>query len=327
MAYIEMTNVRKVFRVHKKSPGLLGALRGALVRDTQVVEALKGISFSAREGEMIGYIGPNGAGKSTSVKVMSGVLVPDGGTCVIGGRVPWTQRRQHAADIGVVFGQRSQLWWDNPVRDSFELLRDIYGVPQTDYQRRLGRLLSTLDAEALLPVPARQLSLGQRMRCELIAALLHAPKLLFLDEPTIGLDAVSKRSLRAFLAGLNAEGGTTMLLTTHDMDDIQALCRRVLVIGHGQILYDGDMDRLRAQYAPQKTLRAQLRAPAPPLQLPFALHVEQSEEQVSVSFDPAAIAAQDVLAALSARCCLGEFTLTEPDVEEVVTRLYRVMAL
>ena len=197
----------------------------------------------------MGYIGPNGAGKSTTVKVMSGILTPDGGTCEICGRVPWRDRVKHVSDIGVVFGQRSQLWWDVPVSDSFSLLRDIYDIPEQQYQERLNELADALGVGGLLKTPARQLSLGQRMRCELTAALLHSPKILFLDEPTIGLDAVSKLALRAFLKEENRRSGVTILLTTHDMDDIEALCSRVMVIGRGRLLYDGRLDGLRARYS------------------------------------------------------------------------------
>jgi ABC-2 type transport system ATP-binding protein len=245
---IALRNIQKHFTVYERPEGRFGLLKGAFIRRARTVEALRGISMDIAAGELVGYIGPNGAGKSTSVKIMSGILVPDGGECVINGRVPWKERARHVAEIGVVFGQRSQLWWDVPVGDSFDLLRDIYAVPSDAYKKRLADLTEALDISALLKTPARQLSLGQRMRCELAAALLHSPKLLFLDEPTIGLDAVSKLALRAFLKEENRLHGTTMLLTTHDMDDIEALCPRVLVIGHGSLLYDGGMAALKARY-------------------------------------------------------------------------------
>ncbi len=233
---IVLDGVNKAFRVAKRPPGFLGAVRGAFVRQYEHVKALDDVSFTIGEGELVGYIGPNGAGKSTSVKVMSGILVPDSGQCLIDGRVPWKERTAHVARIGVVFGQRSQLWWDVPVLDSLELLRDIYSVKQDDYRRRLDDLACVLEIGPLLKTPVRQLSLGQRMRCELAAALLHGPRILFLDEPTIGLDAVSKLALRAFLKEMNAKQGVTMILTTHDMDDVEALCSRVMVIGRGSIL-------------------------------------------------------------------------------------------
>ncbi|MCL2057343.1 MAG: ATP-binding cassette domain-containing protein [Oscillospiraceae bacterium] len=245
---ISLNSIGKTFKVYERPEGKWGLLKGAFVRQTRVVRALDGVSFSIGEGELVGLIGPNGAGKSTTVKIMSGILTPDGGRCVIGGRVPWKERKRHVADIGVVFGQRSQLWWDVPVSDSFMLLRDIYDIPDEIFRARKDELVGALDIAGILKTPARQLSLGQRMRCELAAALLHSPKLLFLDEPTIGLDAVSKLALRAFLKEENKRSGVTILLTTHDMDDVEALCSRVMVIGHGKLLYDGGMDVLKARY-------------------------------------------------------------------------------
>ena len=249
MAQISLRGISKRFTVFERPTGKWGLLKGAFVRERRQVEALRDITFDVEEGELVGYIGPNGAGKSTTVKVMGGILTPDGGECRVMGRVPWRERREHVQHIGVVFGQRSQLWWDVPVADSFELLRDIYAVPQADYARRLRELTERLDVGAALRTPARQLSLGQRMRCELVAALLHSPQILFLDEPTIGLDAVSKLALRAFLREENRRRGVTMLLTTHDMDDIEALCSRVMVIGHGRLLSDGPLSALKARYA------------------------------------------------------------------------------
>jgi ABC-2 type transport system ATP-binding protein len=249
MPYISLSNISKQFKVYERPEGKWGLLKGAFIRKTRTVKALQGISFEMEQGGLVGLIGPNGAGKSTAVKIMSGILTPDGGECVINGRVPWKQRMAHVADIGVVFGQRSQLWWDVPVSDSFSLLRDIYDLKQNDYSARLAELTDALDISGILKTPARQLSLGQRMRCELAAALLHRPKLLFLDEPTIGLDAVSKLALRAFLKEENAKTGVTVLLTTHDMDDIAALCARVMVIGHGKLLFDDKFVDLKSKYS------------------------------------------------------------------------------
>ncbi|MDR3121856.1 MAG: ATP-binding cassette domain-containing protein [Clostridiales bacterium] len=246
---IRLTDIQKHFTVYERPDGKWALLRAAFSRKARRVQALDGVSFRIGEGEIVGCIGPNGAGKSTTVKVMSGILTPDAGECLILGRTPWKERIAHVSQIGVVFGQRSQLWWDVSVADSFALLKDVYAIPDGQFARRSAELIETLDIGGLLKTPARQLSLGQRMRCELAAALLHSPKILFLDEPTIGLDAVAKLTLRAFLKEENRRSGVTMLLTTHDMDDIEALCRRVIVIGRGRLLYDGAIAGLRGKYA------------------------------------------------------------------------------
>ena len=251
---IELQNICKSYKVARRSAGLGEAVKSLFRREYTRVDALSDVSFTVRDGEMVGYIGPNGAGKSSTIKIMSGVLTPDSGTCVINGRVPWKERTAHVQEIGVVFGQRSQLWWDVPVADSFELLRDIYRVDGAAYRKTLSRLTELLELGELLRTPARQLSLGQRMRCEIAAALLHEPKILFLDEPTIGLDAVSKAAVRGFIRTRNKERGTTVILTTHDMQDIEALAERILLIGRGRILLDGTLDELKRRRPAQRRL-------------------------------------------------------------------------
>ena len=245
MAYIHVDQLDKTYRISQRSKGALGAIKGFFRPNYTQVEALSQVSFDIAPGEVVGYIGPNGAGKSTTVKILSGILVPDGGTVTVDGRIPWKQRRTHVSHIGVVFGQRTQLWWDVPVADSFDLLKEIYGIDEGTYRDNVGELTELLDLEQLLRTPARQLSLGQRMRCEIAASLLHSPRILFLDEPTIGLDAVSKLAVREFILRLNRERGTTVLLTTHDMQDIEALASRVLLIGRGKILLDGTVEDIR----------------------------------------------------------------------------------
>lgn len=244
---IIVENVCKTYRVAKRKAGLREACRSLFSREYEEILALDNVSFTIRDGEMVGYMGPNGAGKSSTIKILSGILMPDSGNCCIDGLVPWKDRIKHVSHIGVVFGQRSQLWWDIPVIDSFELLRDIYNVPQTQYRRNLDELTALLQLEELLKTPTRQLSLGQRMRCELAASLLHHPGILFLDEPTIGLDAVSKLAVREFVKRMNREHGTTVILTTHDMQDISALAKRVILIGKGRILLDGTLDDIRRE--------------------------------------------------------------------------------
>lgn len=242
---IEVSHLRKTFRVARRSGGFSRAVKALFHREYEEIHALDDVSFSIKEGEMVGYIGPNGAGKSSTIKVLSGILTPDSGECLVDGRTPWKDRIDHVRQIGVVFGQRSQLWWDVPVIDSFELLREIYSIPGEVYRSNLSELTELLNLEDLLRTPTRQLSLGQRMRCEIAASLLHSPKILFLDEPTIGLDAVSKLAVRDFIQRLNREHKTTVILTTHDMQDIEALASRVLLIGKGRILLDGALEDIR----------------------------------------------------------------------------------
>jgi ABC-2 type transport system ATP-binding protein len=234
MAQINVENLSKSYHVAVRDPGVAGAFRGLFHRRSREVVALDRVSFALEAGELLGFIGPNGAGKSTTIKILSGILRPSSGRCVVGGLVPWTDRIAHVARIGVVFGQRTQLWWDLPVIESFDLLRDIYRVEQAQYAKTRDTLVDMLKLAPFLDTPLRQLSLGQRMRCEIAAALIHSPSILFLDEPTIGLDAVSKLALRDFVKTLNRERGVTVLLTTHDMHDIEALARRVIIIGNGR---------------------------------------------------------------------------------------------
>jgi ABC-2 type transport system ATP-binding protein len=245
-----LQGITKTFRVAKRKAGFGRAVKALFSREYETIHALRDVSFSVGAGEMVGYIGPNGAGKSTTIKIMCGVLTPDGGECQINGRNPWRERVAHVREIGVVFGQRSQLWWDVPIIDSFELIRDIYRTNTAVYKRNLNELTELLELSEILKTPARSLSLGQRMRCEITASLLHDPKVLFLDEPTIGLDAVSKLAVRQFIKRLNAERGTTVLLTTHDMQDIEALTERIILIGKGQILLDGSLAELK-EHAPE----------------------------------------------------------------------------
>ena len=239
---IVVKNICKTYKVARRNAGFGEAVKAFFHRDYETVTALDNISFSINDGETVGYIGPNGAGKSTTIKILSGILTPDSGECLVDGRIPWKNRIEHVAKIGVVFGQRSQLWWDVPVTDSYELLKDIYSIPSEVYRKNRDELSELLDLGDIIRTPARQLSLGQRMRCELAASLLHSPDILFLDEPTIGLDAVSKIAVREFIVRLNSERKITVILTTHDMQDIEAITKRIILIGKGKILLDGDIN-------------------------------------------------------------------------------------
>lgn len=245
---IKLNGINKTFKVARRNAGMREALKALVHKEYDSIDALKDVSFSIEAGEMVGYIGPTGAGKSSTIKIMSGILTPDSGECVINGYTPWRERKKYVRGIGVVFGQRTQLWWDVPVVDSFELLKDIYSIPKERFQENLKNLIEVMDIAEIIRTPARQLSLGQRMRCEIVASLLHDPEILFLDEPTIGLDAVSKIAVRDFIKRVNTERKTTVILTTHDTSDIEVLTNRIILIGKGRILSDGPLTALKEKY-------------------------------------------------------------------------------
>ncbi|MBE6149653.1 MAG: ATP-binding cassette domain-containing protein [Firmicutes bacterium] len=248
MSQIVVKNISKTFKVAKKQDGKMATLKNFFKREYKYIEAIKDISFSIEKGEIVGYIGPNGAGKSTTIKILSGILVPDSGTVKVGNKIPYKEREKYVKDIGVVFGQRSQLWWDIPACDTFDLLKEIYKLDDLEYQKTKEELIATLNLKDIIDIPVRQLSLGQRMRLEIAASLLHKPKILFLDEPTIGLDAVSKQIVRDFIKKINKKYGMTVILTTHDMNDIEALANRIILIGKGTLLYDGSLNTLKKKY-------------------------------------------------------------------------------
>lgn len=318
---IEFSNVNKTYRIAKRQAGMKNAVKSFFTREYETVHALKDVSFTVPDGEMVGYIGPNGAGKSTTIKIMCGVLTPDSGCCRINGRVPYKDRVAHVGEIGVVFGQRSQLWWDVPVIDSFDLLRDIYRIDDSLYRKNVRDLTELLDLSEILKTPARNLSLGQRMRCEIAASLLHDPKVLFLDEPTIGLDAVSKISVRKFIRTLNEEKGTTVVLTTHDMQDIEALTERILLIGKGRILLDGKLAELKKHISGRKTMTVEYRGAVPELKAEMTL-VQAREGQMTVSFDPANLAVSDAVTWFASRAELRDVSVSGISAEEMVAQLY-----
>jgi len=256
---IRTHDLRKTFRVARRRPGLLGGLRSLVNPILHEVVAVDGVSLEIRRGEMVACLGPNGAGKSTTIKMLTGILVPSGGQVEVLGLVPSRRRKQVAQRIGVVFGQRTQLWWDLPLRDSFDLLRYIYRIPDARFRHNLDQFAALLELDAFIDTPVRQLSLGQRMRGDLAAALLHDPEVLYLDEPTIGLDVVAKHRVRSFLLDLNQQRGVTVLLTTHDMSDVERLCSRLLIIDHGRLLYDGGLDEMRARLGHDSTLEDMMR--------------------------------------------------------------------
>lgn len=319
---IEVSHLNKSFYVAKRKSGFKNAVKALVNREVVEVKALQDISFTIEEGEMVGYIGPNGAGKSTTIKIMCGILTPDSGKCVINGRIPFKERKQHVKDIGVVFGQRSQLWWDVPVADSFELIRDIYSVEKTTYEKNLKELVDLLDLGELLKTPTRSLSLGQKMRCELAASLLHDPKILFLDEPTIGLDAVSKLAVRQFIKELNEKKGTTVILTTHDMQDIEALTKRILLIGKGQILLDGQLQEFKQRFAHEKTMTVEYSGLLPLLPSNVKV-ISQQPGRCVLQFDSENFSVSELIHHLSQQVEISDLSVSGVSAEEMVAKLYR----
>lgn len=325
---IDVRDICKTFRVARRDAGMKNTLKSFLHREYTEIHALDHLTFSIEAGECVGYIGPNGAGKSSTVKVLSGILTPDSGTCTVAGRIPWKDRRAHVADIGVVFGQRSQLWWDVPVIDTFSLLRDIFSVPEDVYRRNLDELCERLDLSDILRTPTRQLSLGQRMRCEIAASLLHDPKILFLDEPTIGLDAVSKLAVRDFIKTRCRDHGTTVILTTHDMQDIEALTERILLIGHGRILRDGTLTALKEEFITARRMTVLGRGFDTPdfsSSLPHGMHLcEASADRAVFSVEVGNCSVSAAVAHLSAHAEIRDLTVENPSLDQIVTQLYEV---
>ena len=323
---IELRHIRKEFRVAKRGSGFGQAVKALFHKEYETIHALQDVSFTIGDGEMVGYIGPNGAGKSSTIKIMSGILTPDGGTCRINGRVPWKERTAHVREIGVVFGQRSQLWWDVPAADSFDLIRDIYRIGDDAYRRTLARLTELLDLGELLKTPVRQLSLGQRMRCEIAASLLHSPKILFLDEPTIGLDAVSKIAVRDFIRAINRENGTTVILTTHDMHDIEALTERILLIGRGRILLDGSLSDLKACHSACRTIRVAYEGSRLPAFEQMKI-LKDRDGHAEIALDTAVLSVPEAISLLSSQVEIRDLSVSGESVEELVVSLYQEFAI
>jgi ABC-2 type transport system ATP-binding protein len=322
MPIIQTRALRKTFRSVRRGEGLGGAF-GALFSRTYVEKtAVENINITIQEGEVVGYIGPNGAGKSTTIKMLTGILVPTSGTIEVAGIVPHEKRRQNARNIGVVFGQRSQLYWDLPLRESFELLRAIYRVPRARFKENLAHFVDILDLGPFLATPVRQLSLGERMRGDFAAALLHDPRIVYLDEPTIGLDVVAKEAIRAFIADINQRLGTTVILTTHDLADVERLCRRLILIDHGSLIYDGSVEGLRDEYGTHRTLIVHLTEPQPDFHV-SGVDIEHSEPlTVRLRFDRRTITAEALIRRVTERYAITDVAIVEPEIEDIVRRIY-----
>lgn len=319
---ISFHNVSKTYKVAKREPGFKAALKAIAKREYIYIEALKNASFSVESGEIIGYIGPNGAGKSTTIKILSGILVPTGGSCKVLGRVPWDNRIEHVKNIGVVFGQRTQLMWDIPVMDSFELLRDIYRVPERRYKENLTELIEIFNLASFMDIPVRQLSLGQRMRCEIAASLLHSPRILFLDEPTIGLDAVSKVAIRNHIKRINRENQVTVVLTTHDMGDVEALTDRVMLIGKGEILYDGSFNKMKSRYNTTNILTIDYDTSRDILPPQHTALLSNGNGRAVLSIDTQRISVSQVISSLSETTKIYDMGVQSRPIEEIIAQIY-----
>jgi ABC-2 type transport system ATP-binding protein len=322
-ALIEARGVSKRFRQHKRFPGLLGALKTLVTTKYTEVAAVSDISFDIGAGEAVGYLGPNGAGKSTMIKMMTGILVPSAGSLSVLGRVPHQERMANARSIGVVFGQRSQLWWDLPVIDSFRLHQRIYDIPAPRYADNLKRFSELLDLTPFLDRAVRQLSLGQRMRAEIVMSLLHDPKILFLDEPTIGLDVVAKDAVRKFLAEVNRERGVTIILTTHDLQDIETICPRLIMVDHSKLIFDGELKRLRASLGSARRLTLEFATDPGPLPLASATLTSDEGLRKHYLLEREDVSLVQVLGEVGNDRGLQDVALHEPDIEEVIRTFYQ----
>lgn len=325
MPIIQVDQLTKTFRRPRRIEGPLGGLRTLFTQQYDATTAVDGVSFSIDEGELIGYLGSNGAGKSTTIKMLSGILVPTTGDVRVAGLVPWEEREKNALHIGVVFGQRTQLWWDLPLEDSLKLIGKLYRVEAARYKRNLDRLVELLGLAPFLQTPVRQLSLGQRMRGDLAAAMLYEPRILYLDEPTVGLDVVAKERMRQFVEETNRDSGTTIMLTTHDLADVERLCKRIIFIDKGTVLYDGSVAELKRRYAPWRmlevTLAGEIDGVARPLGIGGAEIAEQGGGRMTIRFDPESVAVTDLITAVIARHPVSDISIVEPDLEGVVREI------
>jgi ABC-2 type transport system ATP-binding protein len=324
LTIIQAHDLTKVFRTVKKKPGVAGAISALIRPRYERKTAVDGVSFSIDAGELVGYIGVNGAGKSTTIKMLTGILMPSGGHVRVLGRDPYRQRIANAHDIGVVFGQRTQLWWDLALIESLNFVARIYEVPPVQYRRSLSRFVETLDLKELLDVPIRNLSLGQRMRAELAATLIHEPRVVYLDEPTIGLDLIIKERIREFIKEQNGTHGTTVILTTHDLSDIEEICQRVMIIDAGRLIYDGPLTKIKDRFGKYREITFDTTGSPREINLPQGSDLlHQDDHQLRVRFDRTVITASQVTVALMDQIQVTDFSLSEPDLSSIVRQIYR----
>jgi ABC-2 type transport system ATP-binding protein len=322
-AIIKVENLTRHFAMSEGRSGFGGSILNLFSRRHYIKTAIDNISFNVGEGEFVGYVGENGAGKSTTIKILTGILTPTSGRAEVAGIVPYERRSDNAKNIGVVFGQRTQLWWDLPARESFDLLRSIYKIDDATFRKNFDELSEALELAPLLSVPVRKLSLGQRMRCDIAAALLHGPRALFLDEPTIGLDVIAKDQVRKFLRRANKENGATIILTTHDMDDIEALCERIIILDEGKVAYDGSTEKLKDDFAREKLLEVELSDASPELPaLPKVEVTRREGNRVWLKFSQDDVTAQEVISRILGACSVNDISIHEPKVGDIVRKIY-----
>jgi ABC-2 type transport system ATP-binding protein len=327
---IEVKNLKKEFKMNKKYPGFKGAIKSFFSREYTTKIAVDDISFKIDDGEIVGYIGENGAGKSTTIKMMTGILTPTSGEVLVNERVPYGDRQKNAKDIGVVFGQKTQLWWDLPLSETFSLLKDIYEVSEKDFQERMTFLNEILDLEPFMLSPVRTLSLGQRMRADLAAAFIHNPKVIYLDEPTIGLDVVVKDNVRKAIKKINEDFGTTIILTTHDLNDIEELCNRIIIIDSGKLIYDGGLQEIKELYGYMTNIEVQLKSEINLREVDFIkdfdkenINMNIKENKLMITFNKNNVSTTDIIGGLMAKFEVVDFSINETTVEEIVKKIYR----
>lgn len=327
---IEVKNLSKQFKMNKKYPGFRGAIKSFFSREYTVKTAVDNISFNIQAGEVVGYIGANGAGKSTTIKMMTGILTPSSGQVLVNGIVPYENRQKNAKDIGVVFGQKTQLWWDLPLSETFSLLKDIYEVDDKDFQERMAFLNEVLELEDFMMSPVRTLSLGQRMRGDLAAALIHNPKVVYLDEPTIGLDVIVKDNVRKAIKKINESYGTTVILTTHDLTDIEELCNRIIIIDNGKILYDGGLQEIKEQFGYMASIEIQTKAKLDANEVEFIkkldeeyIELEAKENKLTIKFNKNNISTTEITKQVMAKFDIIDFSISETTIEDIVKKIYK----
>ena len=322
MSFIEVQNISKDFKVNKRSAGIPGMIANMFVPKYEIKHAVKDLSFTIEKGEMVGFIGPNGAGKSSTIKMLSGILCPDSGSISVNGFVPYKQRKSYVGKIGVVFGQKSQLQWDLPVIDSFELLRAIYRIPEDKYKKNLERFTEMLDMKGFINQPVRQLSLGQRMRSDIVASLLHSPEIVFFDEPTIGVDIIGKETIRNFIRELNEQDKVTMIFTTHDMQDIEQTCKRIIIIDKGSLMFDGSLQDIRGKYGTTRRLIAEFNEEVSVEPISKVAIENLGDRKMSFTFDNNVVDVNKLMHEILGKYSVRDITVAEPEIESIIQKMY-----